>query len=216
MTDSKWEKIVKYTIWGLIVILTIILLSGCGTEKKLLRQKVKQDSSTITELQQEVNLTKQENTRLESELKQAQYSGVVFDSTPCPPVNPIINVDSRCNVDSVRNALQAYYAGLWQNKVKVLSDGTIEAQGRLRSATYTNTLLHKVISERDSRIDSFATALSEEKKNVKTVEVVRDKWKKTSLPLWWLIVAFVAGAVVWARFGYQIRLFIKHITTKWS
>jgi len=216
MTDSKWEKMTNFVIWGLIVILTIILLSGCGTEKKLLRQKVKQDSSTITELQQEVNLTKQENTRLESELKQAQYSGVIFDSTPCPPVNPIINVDSRCNVDSVRNALQAYYAGLWQNKVKVLSDGTIEAQGRLRSATYTNTLLHKVISERDSRIDSFATALSEEKKNVKTVEVVRDKWKKTSLPLWWLIVAFVAGAVVWARFGYQIKLFIKHITTKWA
>ena len=216
MTDSKWEKIVKYTIWGLIVILTIILLSGCGTEKKLLRQKVKQDSSTITELQQEVRLSKQENSRLESELKQAQYAGVIFDSTPCPPVNPIINVDDRCNVDSVRNALQAYYGSLWQNKVKVLSDGSIEAQGRLKSATYTNTLLQKVISERDSRIDSFATVLAKEKKNVKTVEVVRDKWKKTSLPLWWLIVAFVAGAVVWARFGYQIKLFIKHITTKWA
>lgn len=203
----------KYLI---VCVAIAILLSGCGTEKKLLRQRVKQDSSTITELQTEVKLTKQENSRLESELKQAQYASVIFDSTPCPPVNPIINVDSRCNVDSVRNALQAYYGSLWQNRVKVLSDGSIEAQGRLRSATYTNTLLHKVISERDSRIDSFATALSEEKKNVKTVEVVRDKWKKTSLPLWWLIVAFVAGAVVWARFGYQIRLFIKHITTKWA
>jgi hypothetical protein len=201
----------------LAVLLLIILLSGCTTEKKLLRQRFKQDSSTITELQQQVKLTKQENTRLESELRQAQYSGVTFDSTPCPPVNPpAIHVDSSCNVDSVRNALQAYYGSLWQNRVKVLSDGSIEAQGRLRSATYTNTLLHKVISERDIRIDSFATALSEEKKNVKTVEVVRDKWKKTSLPLWWLIVAFVAGAVVWARFGYQIKLFIKHITTKWA
>lgn len=216
MTDSKWEKMTNFVIWGLIVILTIILLSGCGTEKKLLRQKVKADSTVIRNLQTDVRLSREEVVRLESELKQAQYSGVVFDSTPCPPVNPIINVDSRCNVDSVRNALQAYYGSLWQNRVKVLSDGSIEAQGRLRSATYTNTLLHKVISERDIRIDSFATALSEEKKNVKTVEVVRDKWKKTSLPLWWLIVAFVAGAVVWARFGYQIKLFIKHITTKWA
>ena len=207
----------KFIIWSLIVILSIIMLSGCGTEKKLLRQKVKADSTVIRNLQTDVRLSREEVVRLESELRQAQYSGVTFDSTPCPPVNPpAIYVDSRCNVDSVRNALQAYYAGLWQNRVKVLSDGTIEAQGRLKSATYTNTLLHKVISERDSCIDSFATVLSEEKKNVKTVEVVRDKWKKTSLPLWWLIVAFGAGAVVWARFGYQIRLFIKHITTKWA
>lgn len=210
------SKAIMWIFAALAAIMLLLLLSGCGTEKKLLRQKVKADSTVIRNLQTDVKLSREEVVRLESELRQAQYSGVIFDSTPCPPVNPIINVDSRCNVDSVRNALQAYYAGLWQNKVKVLSDGTIEAQGRLRSATYTNTLLHKVISERDNRIDSFATALSEEKKNVKTVEVVRDKWKKTSLPLWWLIVAFVAGAVVWARFGYQIKLFIKHITTKWA
>lgn len=216
MTDKNWEKMTKFIIWALIVILSIIMLSGCGTEKKLLRQKVKQDSSTITELQQEVRLSKQENSRLESELKQAQYAGVIFDSTPCPPVNPIINVDSRCNVDSVRNALQAYYGSLWQNKVKVLSDGTIEAQGRLKSATYTLLTQQRLIAAQKNTIDSFSTALAKEKKNVKTVEVVRDKWKKTSLPLWWLIVAFVAGAVVWARFGYQIRLFIKHITTKWA
>ncbi len=78
MTDKTWEKMTKFIIWALIVILSIIMLSGCGTEKKLLRQKVKQDSSTITELQQEVRLSKQENSRLESELKQAQYAGVLI------------------------------------------------------------------------------------------------------------------------------------------
>lgn len=216
MTDKTWEKMTNFVIWGLIVILTIILLSGCGTEKKLLRQKVKADSTVIRNLQTDVRLSREEVVRLESELKQAQYSGVIFDSTPCPPVNPIINVDSRCNVDSVRNALQAYYGSLWQNRVKVLSDGTIEAQGRLKSATYTLLTQQRLIAAQKNTIDSFSTALAKEKKNVKTVEVVRDKWKKTSLPLWWLIVAFVAGAVVWARFGYQIKLFIKHITTKWA
>lgn len=216
MTDNKWENVVKYTIWGLIVLLTIILLSGCGTEKKLLRQKVKQDSSTITELQQEVKLTKHENTRLESELKQAQYSGVIFDSTPCPPVNqPAIIVDSRCNVDSVKNELQDYYGTLWQNKVKVLSDGSIEAQGRLKSAIYTNTLLQKVISERQSRIDSFSTALAKEKKNIKTVEVIKDKWKKTAFPWLWLLFSCLAGALFWQRFGYQIKLLVKHLLKKW-
>lgn len=200
----------------LAAIMLLLLLSGCGTEKKLLRQKVKADSTVIRNLQTDVRLSREEVVRLESELKQAQYSGVVFDSTPCPPVNPIINVDSRCNVDSVRNALQAYYGSLWQNKVKVLSDGTIEAQGRLKSATYTLLTQQRLIAAQKNTIDSFSTALAKENKNVKTVEVVRDKWKKTSLPLWWLIVAFVAGAVVWARFGYQIKLFIKHITTKWA
>lgn len=214
MTDKNWEKMTKFIIWALIVILSIIMLSGCGTEKKLLRQKVKQDSSTITELQQEVRLSKQENSRLESELKQAQYAGVIFDSTPCPPVNPIINVDDRCNVDSVRNALQAYYGSLWQNKVKVLSDGSIEAQGRLRSATYTNTLLHKVISERDIRIDSFSSALAKEKQNKKTVEIVKDKWKKSAFPWWWLIAAAVFGYIVHWRFGYQIKLLWKKLTGK--
>ena len=200
----------------LAAIMLLLLLSGCGTEKKLLRQKVKADSTVIRNLQTDVRLIREEVVRLESELKQAQYSGVIFDSTPCPPVNPIINVDSRCNVDSVRNALQAYYGSLWQNRVKVLSDGTIEAQGRLKSATYTNTLLHKVISERQSRIDSFSAALAKEKQNIKTVEVVKDKWKKSAFPWWWLAIAFIAGAVVWHRFGYQIKLFIKHITTKWA
>ena len=200
----------------LAAIMLLLLLSGCGTEKKLLRQKVKADSTVIRNLQTDVRLSREEVVRLESELKQAQYSGVVFDSTPCPPVNPIINVDSRCNVDSVRNALQAYYGSLWQNRVKVLSDGSIEAQGRLKSAIYTNTLLHKVISERQSRIDSFSAALAKEKQNIKTVEVVKDKWKKSAFPWWWLAIAFIAGAVVWHRFGYQIKLFIKHITTKWA
>ena len=210
------SKAIMWIFAVLAAIMLLLLLSGCGTEKKLLRQKVKADSTVIRNLQTDVRLIREEVVRLESELKQAQYSGVIFDSTPCPPVNPIINVDSRCNVDSVRNALQAYYGSLWQNRVKVLSDGTIEAQGRLKSAIYTNTLLQKVISERDIRIDSFATALSEEKKNVKTVEVVKDKWKKSAFPWWWLAIAFIAGAVVWHRFGYQIKLFIKHITTKWA
>ena len=92
----------------LAAIMLLLLLSSCGTEKKLLRQKVKADSTVIRNLQTDVRLSREEVVRLESELKQAQYSGVVFDSTPCPPVNPIINVDDRCNVDSVRNALQAY------------------------------------------------------------------------------------------------------------
>ena len=200
----------------LAAIMLLLLLSGCGTEKKLLRQKVKADSTVIRNLQTDVRLSREEVVRLESELKQAQYSGVVFDSTPCPPVNPIINVDSRCNVDSVRNALQAYYGSLWQNRVKVLSDCSIEAQGRLRSATYTNTLLQKVISERQSRIDSFSAALAKEKQNIKTVEVVKDKWKKSAFQWWWLALAFIAGAVVWHRFGYQIKLFLKHFTTKWK
>jgi outer membrane murein-binding lipoprotein Lpp len=210
------SKAIMWIFAVLAAIMLLLLLSGCGTEKKLLRQKVKADSTVIRNLQTDVRLSREEVVRLESELKQAQYSGVTFDSTPCPPVNPIINVDSRCNVDSVRNALQAYYGSLWQNKVKVLSDGTIEAQGRLKSATYTLLTQQRLIAAQKNTIDSFSTALAKEKKNVKTVEVVRDKWKKTSLPLWWLIVAFVAGAVVWARFGYQIKLFIKHITTKWA
>jgi len=204
----------KYLI---VCVAIAILLSGCGTEKKLLRQRVKQDSSTITELQTEVKLTKQENSRLESELKQAQYASVIFDSTPCPPVNPpAIYVDSRCNVDSVKNSLQTYYSTLWQNRVKVLSDGTIEAQGRLKSATYTNTLLHKVISERDIRIDSFSSALAKEKQNKKTVEIVKDKWKKTAFPWWLLIAAAVFGYIIHWRFGYQLKLFVKHFTTKWK
>ena len=210
------SKAIMWIFAVLAAIMLLLLLSGCGTEKKLLRQKVKADSTVIRNLQTDVRLSREEVVRIESELKQAQYSGVVFDSTPCPPVNPIINVDDRCNVDSVRNALQAYYGSLWQNKVKVLSDGTIEAQGRLKSATYTLLTQQRLIAAQKNTIDSFSTALAKEKKNVKTVEVVRDKWKKTSLPLWWLIVAFVAGAVVWARFGYQIKLFIKHITTKWA
>jgi outer membrane murein-binding lipoprotein Lpp len=210
------SKAIMWIFAVLAAIMLLLLLSGCGTEKKLLRQKVKADSTVIRNLQTDVRLSREEVVRLESELKQAQYSGVTFDSTPCPPVNPIINVDSRCNVDSVRNALQAYYGSLWQNRVKVLSDGSNEAQGRLKSATYTLLTQQRLIAAQKNTIDSFSTALAKEKKNVKTVEVVRDKWKKTSLPLWWLIVAFVAGAVVWARFGYQIKLFIKHITTKWA
>mgnify|MGYP001279806125 FL=1 len=38
MTDSKWENVVKYTIWGLIVLLTIILLSGCNPVKQAQKQ----------------------------------------------------------------------------------------------------------------------------------------------------------------------------------
>ena len=210
------SKAIMWIFAVLAAIMLLLLLSGCGTEKKLLRQKVKADSTVIRNLQTDVRLIREEVVRLESELKQAQYSGVIFDSTPCPPVNPIINVDSRCNVDSVRNALQAYYGSLWQNRVKVLSDGTIEAQGRLKSATYTLLTQQRLIAAQKNTIDSFSTALAKEKKNVKTVEVVMDKWKKTAFPWWWLIAAAVFGYIIHWRFGYQLKLFVKHFTTKWK
>ncbi len=219
MTDKTWEKITKYTIWGLIAFCMALILAGlfsCSSEKKLLREKSKTDSSTISNLQTENRVLKTENTRLESELRQAQYAGVIFDSTPCPPVNPIINVDDRCNVDSVRNALQAYYGSLFESRVKVYADGTIEARGRLKSASYTLLMQQRLISEKNIRIDSFASALASEKKNVKTVTVTVEKYKKRAYPWWLLFVGIVIGCILWHRFGYQVKLFLKHIFTKWK
>lgn len=220
MTDKTWEKITKYTIWGLIAFCLTLILAGlfsCTSEKKLLREKSKTDSSTISNLQTENRSLKQENTRLESELKQAQYAGVVFDTTPCPPVNPLaIIVDEHCNVDSVKAALESYYSGLFQSKVKVYADGRIEAQGRLKSANYTLLMQQRIIAERDTRIDSFATALATEKKKEKTATGNVDKYKKRAYPWWLLFVGIVIGCILWQRFGYQITLFIKHIFTKWK
>lgn len=210
----KW---LAFFFMVIALILLLLLMAGCGTEKKLLREKSKTDSSTISNLQTENRSLKQENTRLESELRQAQYAGVIFDSTPCPPVNtPAIVVDGRCNVDSVKQALQAFYGSLFESRVKVYADGTIEARGRLKSANYTLLMQQRIIAEKDSRIDSFATALASEKKNVKTVDVVVEKEKKRSWPWLLFIFCFLAGIAFWHRFGYQVKLFLKHIFTKWK
>jgi len=67
------SKAIMWIFAVLAAIMLLLLLSGCGTEKKLLRQKVKADSTVIRNLQTDVRLSREEVVRLESELKQAQY-----------------------------------------------------------------------------------------------------------------------------------------------
>lgn len=156
------------------------------------------DITKVRDLIDSFELYKSEYLKLSAEIRELQYSGVVFDSSRCPP--PVINVPKDCNVDSILQLLS-----MLRDKVKIFSDGTIEAEGKLKSAYYSKDKLNRVITELQRINDSLRVV--KQKENIKYVEKIVEvdkKKKSTFLNQWWL---FPAGFITCLFVVYRKKIF---------
>lgn len=177
-----------YIVAVIIVIAGVILigsLTGCKTVRYVEREKVVYDSSAA----QEVIRLKAANSKLQSQLllQKKDSSGITVEFQNCPqvPGQPV------------------YLPG----KIVVDKDGTLRAEGALKSVQISNQQLvdsnHYLRQENDSLINE----LSNNKIKVVAEASSETKYKKTTWnPPWWLLVAaFVIGCVFW-HFRYRIPL----------
>jgi hypothetical protein len=194
-----------YIVFACLLLAILLItwpLNGCSVHKDISKGKTSVDSSYIYELEQNTRLLQLEVDRLNTKISTMEYTGVVFDND-CDSILKAALLKAGCNVDSI-NAVLAFY----KSKVKYYADGTIEAEGNLKSLTHTKSKLEEIIKENRRTIDSLAAVKS--KVEVKTE--VKTEWKDKVVKrgisgfVWGLfilliIAAFIAG--FWLCWKYK-------------
>lgn len=162
-------------------IILLLLLTSCGTTKTVYKENVRTDSTALHEL---------ELAKRTIETQEQLYQQLKADS----------------------QAVFIQYADadtIYVNKVSIDRSGAIQAEGRLRSVSITNSSLLTALSRSQRTIDSFShlqrrdSIVYRAQTVVKYKEVKRRNW-------WWLwfLAGFVAG---WLGRGYwpELRQTIK-------
>lgn len=193
-----------YRIAVVALLLTALAVVSCTSEKQVLSRQLTETRSTLASAQDSLAVLTREAARLESELRELQYSILQFDESPCPEIR-IPEGAALLNADSVNRLIADLNAALSgaNNELQVYADGSFKAQGRIarfqQDLSRTIRQLQEVTRQRDSLAASRKDAKTEEK------IVYRDREKiveRTVFPWWfWLIV----GVALWL--GWKTRGF---------
>ena len=186
--------------WICLITLFIILLFaafGCTTQKHITTETKTVDSSRIKEQEDLIRALTIENVRLTAEIHELQYAGVVFD-TDTTTQHPIYIMEEGKDLDSLIELLNNY-----KNKVKIYADGTIEAEGKLKSAYYSKDKQSRFITELQRINDSLKVVKQKEVVRVVTdTKYVDRRVKRSWFTGWWLwLLMFAGGYYVRGRFG---------------
>lgn len=180
----------------LLIPILLVLAASCTTTKEV----VKTVTNTVTDstaVKQRDSLRLRiatERLKHEEEIKTIKATGIVFSD--CDTVI----IDESCNVDSIMTVLKAT-----RNKVRILADGSIEAEGRIRSA-YSNSEslrqynfeLEQSVTELSRVRDSLVVELSKV-----SATTVKAKDVKRGFPWLWFLVGCAIGVVV--RYLFTIK-----------
>lgn len=174
----------------------VCAFASCTTTKEVVKTVTNTvtDSTAVHQRDSLHKVVTSERLKHEEEIKTIKSTGIVFSD--CDTVI----IDSSCNVDSIMTVLRAI-----RNKVRILSDGSIEAEGRIRSA-YSNSEslrqynfdLEKKVEDLTLVSDTLTTALHKER----SAKVV-NKDVKRGFPWLWFLVGCAIGGV------------IAHLVTRW-
>ena len=164
-SDFSKSDILFIILMGFMIIMMAVGMCSCSTQKDVKKTFVQTDSLTVKRLEDSIRLLTLENEKLTEEVRELNYSGVVFDTVT---VN-----------DTIRT-------------VVIRPDGTIEAKGNIKSASFSSDKLTKRIKELQRMVDSLRLVKGEVRTEYKYIKETKDKEKKTVLFPWYLLV--IAGA----------------------
>lgn len=196
-----------YTFMKYIPIICLIFLYSCSTSKQTYKARTDRDSTATELLKDSLAVVRLERDHFEAKVRELESQVVEFDTTACPPIPEIhcpgLNTDS---VNAVISRLNALYSGA-MNKVKISTDGQIEAEGRLRSYRKQAERESAVMADKDRLIDSLRRVSAERKVEVRTVQAVTEKKKKRDwfiylaigLVLGWVLRSYLRRIIGWIR-----------------
>ncbi len=191
----RLDKILWAIIWAAISLIALFFFLSCNTVKKTSSDKKEFNYSLQQKRIDSIRVLVEENTRLQQELKEAEYATAEFDSTKCPkivfPACPdFINADS---INRLVNDLNNAIEGL-NNKVKFYADGSIEYTGRLKQFKYANEKQSITIANLKKVVDSLTAKRSEKNESARVVTEYKTEYKKVTVFPWyfWLITGLFA------------------------
>jgi hypothetical protein len=206
----------KYTFPKLFsaIILTAVVscmiigcLCSCTSTKEVNKTVETVDSSYIKNLERKIAEQEITISNYEQQVKENQLNSVDFNMGCDTVFNTIVEeiINSGCpkeRVDSFLTAIKRL-----QNKVKILADGSIEAEGNIDKATSSKERFEKTLATVIKEKNLLITELEQVKAElIKTKEAKEKSSKKKFLNQWWL---FPAGIVV----GFYICLKRKRIAS---
>lgn len=190
-----------------IPIICLIFLYSCSTSKQTYKARTDRDSTATELLKDSLAVVRLERDHFEAKVRELESQVVEFDTTACPPIPEIhcpgLNTDS---INQIISRLNALYSGA-MNKVKISTDGQIEAEGRLRSYRKQAERESAVMADKDRLIDSLRRVSAERKVEVRTVQAVTEKKKKRDwfiylaigLVLGWVLRSYLRRIIGWIR-----------------
>ena len=168
----RYKNIVFVLALTLMFCMMVLGWCSCTSTKQVTKTSEKSETNRLENLVDSVKLLTLENEKLQEEIRELVYSGVVFDTTRI--------------TDTVINT------------VIIRPDGSIEATGRIKSAYSTIDKLTKTIKELTRINDSLRLVKQQVKTETKYVKESKDKdVKRVLFPWYLLVIAAAAGLLFW-------------------
>lgn len=190
------------------ILLTLIFLglfaSSCHVTRDIEKAKKETEAKIHEHYKDSLSLLQTYRENYESLMKQFTETGIVFENDPCPPIDSIyalLDSAGKIQLDNILLREKIYKLSNTINKLEVLADGTIKAEGNIKAYKKTEEKLQQELSSKEAIIQELQERLYDARSEVKTVEVEKIVHvKKTVFPWYfWLTLSGVAVLVWWAR-----------------
>lgn len=171
-------------IFLILITSLFTLFASCRSSKQVIQSTSSTDSTVIRDLYDSINLYKNTVNFYEQVLQAKSDAEIEF----YPDTNRITITDTT-----------HYYILNPTNKLYVRPDGTIEAEGRIKSLNLSKIQQSQTISRQEETIDSFAVEVDKLKAELSKKQEVKEVEKKIKVLPWyvWLIVGVLL--FLWLR-----------------
>lgn len=176
---SKIIHVVGIIAVSAIVMSIFISLTACTTQKEVIRTEKVYDSTVVRDLLDSVRIKNDVIYFYEQAIKGMETTGIQF----------------------VTDTLYRDTGRVITNRVVIKSDGTIEAEGRIRSLNIEKIKEQREKSLYQKQTDSLAIELDRTRAELSKKETVKIVQKETRFIPWWVWLMVVVAYV----FGDRIR-----------
>lgn len=193
MKDTNRDYLaIWYLVGGYLTVVGLgilaIVLFSCNPFKKFQGYtKDVYDSLYVVELEEKVKVLEIENGELTSRVNELEFLGVTFDNN-CDSVLKTALLKAGCNTDSINAILNMY-----RSRIKTFADGTVEAEGFIKSLRRSKERNEETIAKYQREIDSLKEVKQKQIHWQQTVTITKTVTKKKGIN-WWL----------WVLIGYGI------------
>lgn len=186
-------------IIAIVVVLSSLALT-CTSTKDTQQSKTNVDSSLVKKYMDSTSFWRQMSEYYKSERDNLLEYGVFFDNPPCD-TNTIRN-----QIKTLIGVRPEQYDSLFEvltrtrNKVQILSDGSIKAEGNVKSAIASKKETERIVSQKSDSIKILIQRIQSDSLSYAKKESEKTKQKQTdvaggSKTFIWIILAYLLGAL---------------------
>lgn len=189
--NNFWRDFWQCVAIAIGIVLAVFIFSSCNTKKIQGYTKDVYDSLYVSELEEKIKVLEIENGELTARVNELEFFDVEFDNN-CDSILKAALLKSGCNTDSVNAILELY-----KSRIKTFSDGTVEAEGFIKSLRRSKQRNEELITKYQHTIDSLKSI---NKKDVHWKQVVTiEKTTKVKRGIYWW---------VWFLIGYGVCILL--------